>query len=635
MRGHVLGRLLLILGLLAAASVARAEPLEDLPPVSTSPELPAIVPAGVVGVSAAELRARPMLSQDERAAMRLACEQGAQTCDPLVLLGTLERTALIRALDHHQLSVELRPDGKRVGDVYVSTLPVFGEEEQIFRWANVFHIASKDHVIAREVLLRRGERYDERKVDETQRKLRDRLFTSLAVVVPVISSEPGVVDLLVVTRDIFSLRLNSNYEFQGGDFTYLSLSLAENNFLGRRMLLAMVFVMEQATLTLGPLVINKNLLGKQLDVGARGGPIINRQTLTLEGSESAVSISKPLWSLDSRWGWAVDGGHSFATVRSFRGNELRTYDAPSTPEIEAIPYLYHQRYWSVGASVSRQLGEGRWKHRFKLGYDLTSQRPSVDDDFQGSAAARADFVADVLPRNERSGVLFGSYELFTPRYREYRDVDSYDLPEDTRLGPRAVVTLGAGLRVLASDSNFGRASLETGWVEAWGGDGLAMAAGSLSVRLEEGALVDRTIGAAARLVTPMTRAGRVVSEARFTGVFHDASNRFLYLGGDTGLRGYPINYLDGDRRVVAQTEFRGRNVRGFLGSRWGLIGFYDVGGAADVLDDLRFYQDVGIGIRALGPQLSPDVFRFDFALPLTGEHAGWPPRFTAGYQQAF
>jgi outer membrane translocation and assembly module TamA len=388
-------------------------------------------------------------------------------------------------------------------------------------------------------------------------------------------------------------------------------------------------------LSLGPLIIDKNVLGKQLEVRGRGGPIMNRESLTLEGSESAVSISRPLWSLDSRWGWTFDGGHSFTIERSFRGNDLRTYDAPSTSDLEAIPYLYRRRYWSSGFGVVRQLGGDHWKHRLRVSYDLTSQRPTVPDDFVGSEAARQDFIANVLPRNERTGVVYGTYELFTPMYREYRDVDSYDLAEDSRLGPRAQITVGAGLRALASDSNFGRVSLEAAWTEAWGHDGLATLAASGSARLERTEGVDRVAAVAARLMSPATRSGRVVSALRLTGVFKDASNRFLYLGGDNGLRGYSINFIDGDRRAVLQSELRSRSVRLFLGSRWGVLGFHDIGAAADVLDEMSPYQDIGIGIRALGAQLSPDVFRFDIALPLTGTHGGWPPRFTAGYLQAF
>jgi hypothetical protein len=261
--------------------------------------------------------------------------------------------------------------------------------------------------------------------------------------------------------------------------------------------------------------------------------------------------------------------------------------------------------------------------------------------FAGSDAARADFEADILPRNEQTGVVYGAYEVYTARYREYQDVDSYDLAEDLRLGPRAEVTLGAGLTVLGSDQNFGRATIEGGWTVPWGGGGLATAGGSFSTRLEDGGFVDRVAAVSGRVVSPNLGIGRLVGELRLAGIFRDESNRFLVLGGDNGLRGYPVGFLAGDRRAVFQTEFRSRSVKLFLGSRWGALAFYDAGGADDTNGELSLFQDLGIGIRALGPQLSPEVFRFDLAFPLSSyvvrgvEHGSWPPRFMAGYRQAF
>ncbi|HUQ01484.1 MAG TPA: hypothetical protein VM261_03265 [Kofleriaceae bacterium] len=595
------------------------------------------------GITADDLRRMPKLSAKQRAAMREACASGAPSCDRLLLLGNLERQALVRALVLRNLVIDPAPQGKIVGALRVYTAPVFGEDERLFTWANFFHISSKEYVIEREILLRPGEVWDQETIDETQRKLRDPVFTTLAVLVPVLpgpDAPPGTVDVLAVSRDIFSLRMNSNYELQNGRFTFLTLSLSENNFLGRRKFVAMVFLMDQATFYLGPLFVDKNVLGRRHDLRVRGGPIFKRSDYSLEGSESSFQLSRPLWSLDTEWSWSVQADHRFAVERSFIGGDLRTYNAPSTPEDDMLPYEYHQRRWSVGGGVTRAFGD-TIEHRVKGAYDLTSQRPEVLSTFMGSPEARADFEDNILPRNERTAVLYGAYEIFTARYREYQDIDSFDLAEDTRLGPRAEVTLGAGLKVLGSDANFGRATFEAGMTQAWGGGGLATISGSFSTRLERGDFVDRVASVGGRVTSPNLGIGRVVGELRASGIFKDESNRFLVLGGDNGLRGYPVGTFAGDRRLVFQGEFRTRSVKLFLGSRWGALAFYDVGGADEVIDDVQLYQDVGIGIRALGPQLSPEVFRFDLAFPLTPytvrgvEHGAWPPRFIAGYRQAF
>ena len=101
-----------------------------------------------------------------------------------------------------------------------------------------------------------------------------------------------------------------------------------------------------------------------------------------------------------------------------------------------------------------------------------------------------------------------------------------------------------------------------------------------------------------------------------------------------GLRGFPVGAFAGVRSAVAQVEARTRSARFLFGIRWGLLAFYDVGHVADTIGALAPQHDVGIGLRSLTPQLSREVFRFDLAVPLTGDDRGHP-RFIAGYRQAF
>jgi hypothetical protein len=129
------------------------------------------------GITGPELRARARLTVAQRAAMRETCAQRLPACDRLALLGNLERTMVSRALEHRGLAIDRAPEGKVVHRLHVFTAPVFGEDEQIFTWANVFHVSSKEYVIEREILLRPGEAFSQDSIDETQRKLRDPLLT--------------------------------------------------------------------------------------------------------------------------------------------------------------------------------------------------------------------------------------------------------------------------------------------------------------------------------------------------------------------------------------------------------------------------------------------------------------------------
>src|SRR5205823_4825601 len=84
------------------------------------------------------------------------------------------------------------------------------------------------------------------------RRLHDPLYSSVVAAIPVKASDPNKVALLVVTRDIFSLRFNSSYTFQSGTLTNLNVSLSENNFLGTRDLFAAAMTMDMGALRVGP-----------------------------------------------------------------------------------------------------------------------------------------------------------------------------------------------------------------------------------------------------------------------------------------------------------------------------------------------------------------------------------------------
>ena len=129
---------------------------------------------------------------------------------------------VIAAIGSRELRSEILP-GIAAGD----RLVVFGPRDRFLQFFNLFHYTTRGISIEREVTLQPGERWDDTKILETERRLRDPILTARVVVVPVRSAAPGTVDLLVVTRDVWSLRMNSNYELQAGKLTGLGVGTLE------------------------------------------------------------------------------------------------------------------------------------------------------------------------------------------------------------------------------------------------------------------------------------------------------------------------------------------------------------------------------------------------------------------------
>ena len=106
----------------------------------------------------------------------------------------------------------------------------------------------------------------------------------------------------------------------------------------------------------------------------------------------------------------------------------------------------------------------------------------------------------------------------------------------------------------------------------------------------------------------------------------DPENQLL-LGGDSGLRGYPLRYQDGDRRFRFTVEQRFfSNWHPFRLARVGAAVFFDMGRAwfQDPTngDDLGLLKDVGLGLRLSSSRgAHGGVTHLDVAFPLDGDQS--------------
>lgn len=573
----------------------------------------------------------------------VACALGsAAHAGEFELLGRLEREAVDEALAGRNLRIDPKPEGKRVGRVLVVTQEVFARRDGFLRWFNLFHIKTHPPIVERELLVRPGDVWNQARVDETRRNLVDPFLANVIVLLPLVSAEPGQVDLLVVLRDVWSLRLNTNFEIQDGLLTQLSMSLSENNLFGLRKKLALAFRLDQGVYEVGPVYIDPNVRGTRMTLEAGARAIFSRETDELEGSRSAIELAYPLWALDRDWGASIAASHYDSRIRYFRGAGLLTYDVPETPGVEELPITYDYTRLSASSGVIRGFGT-KVEHRLSFGHELGLSLPSLRADFVGSPLEREAFARDIFPRRELASALFVGYRLFTPTFVGYRDLDTFELREDVRIGPSLELRVSRAMTEIGSDVDFTRLASEASWAVPLG-SGVARAATGWSSRVQDGRMFDHLLVVGAYVATPrLLRLVRLHASAQGSFLLEEANNRFFTLGGDSGLRGYAIGAFAGERKLEAHVELRTRPLPvGF--TRLGAVAFWDAGHAFDrwstrAGDDpdetFRLHQDVGAGLRFLIPQLDPYVMRFDWALPLTGPTAGLPGRFTLGFYQVF
>lgn len=604
-------------------------------------------------------KAKP--SKADRLRAEAQCAARDPGCDWLATLGGLERLSVTRAMTARGYELDPMPWGKRIRTIHVYNEDVFAEGNRLLQFLNNFHVTTKEYIVRREVVVASGDVWDPDRILESARRLRDPLFTSVVVVLPVKSGEADTVDVLVVTRDIWSLRLNTQYTYQDGRLTDLITSLSENNFFGMRKVVAAALTMDQGKFEAGPLYIDKNFLGKYLELRARVNTILNRDALLQdgewvgEGSSSTISVRRQLWKLASRWGGGASFTHRNAIERRFDGTSLRPVWCPlgiqrcqfitreqaaMLPADEQLPYIYRTRRYSATASAVRQFGTDV-KQQVSFGYTIDSTRPRLLEDFPGISAQREPFERAVLPVSELESAPFVSYALFTPRFKTRRNVHTYDLAEDYRLGPDLEASYGVGLRAFGSTYTFQRGGVGAGYTLPWGRDGSARAAFSVTTRYQDGEFRDNAASFTTRFVSPSFGFARIVAENTLATRWNERVPGIYTIGSDNGLRGFRVNQFFGRRLFGTQIEARSIPTSLWV-LRLGGVVFYEVGGAANTLRELfgtedeswRLHHDVGVGFRMLLPQTSRELFRFDFAFPLDGPTAG-RPKFSAGFQSEF
>lgn len=554
--------------------------------------------------------------------------------DPLAELGDYERDAVQFGLGYLGLEIETEADDKVIGSIWVINLEIFDAKAGGLRLLNYLHRTTRPEVIEREVLLRPGQPMDWEKVRETERNLSNPLLSILVVIVPVRGDRPDTVDLLVVTRDSWSLRTDSAFEVQAGVLSRLLMEPSDFNFLGLRKQVGLKFDMDLGKYIVGPIYYDRNLLGTRLKTSYFAGLVFNRQTSRIEGSASDVEIEYPLWSLDSVWGARIHGSHRVFVSRLFQDNDLFTYDAPETPEDDAVPWEFDMREMALDVEFVRAFGRD-YKNRVTLAQELRVQRPGVREGFSASEVVRQAFIRDVLPRSELTSAVALRYHLFRAAFARYRNVETYDLGEDWQLGLDATLETALGARFLGSETDFMRLGGTLSFTGDLFGAGFFRLALAASTRFEDERASDTAVDLEARLVSPsVARVVRVIARARLARRFRDRQNIVYPVGGETGLRGYIIGAFVGRAMAVANVEARSSPVSlGF--TKLGAVAFWDVGHAADQLGDLRPVHDLGVGLRFMVPQFGRELLRVDWAFALSGATAGFPGRLSIGYDQAF
>lgn len=535
-------------------------------------------------------------------------------------LSRYEADTLQMSLARLGAEVDPAPEGKRVEAVDVVTLEVFDEREGFLQIANVLHATTLPEVLRREVLLRVGEPYARELADETARNLRAFPQNSLVLVVPVRGRAAGTVRLLVLTKDVWSLRMSWDVKASGAGLELLRLEPTETNVAGTHQSVSGRFIMRPETYTLGTAFRVPRLQGQRLSLGADANVILSDKGEP-EGSYGSTYIARPLTSTREKWAWFVSSDFRNERVRRYVNARVALFNAKATPERDNLRDEYHAQRFTETLAVVRSFG-AEHKQDVTFGAEVNVRSYHLPPGTLGR------FAPDVVSEYVKARIPVGDTRvgpalqarIYTTRFKRVLDLETLGLQEDIRLGYDMTARVYPVFRELGSSRSFlgTLATAQYTWALA---DGIVRVGGELLNEVEADQISDGAASADLRVHSPSLGFGRLVFDAGVLGRYRNYLNRKTGLGGDSRLRGYPTNFFAGKDYVVGNLEYRTPALKVFTVLLGGAL-FYDVGHAFDGWEELRPQQSAGTGFRILFPQFDKVVFRGDFAVPLTADLPG-------------
>jgi hypothetical protein len=548
---------------------------------------------------------------------------------------TYERDTISDAEKQLGVTLDPSPEGKIIEDIQTIRLEVFEKRDPLPRFLNVFHTTTKARIITREVLQKPGEHYRQVLMDETARNLRGLSQLSVVLVVPVQGSDPDHVRILVITKDVWSLRLQWDFVVTNNGIERIVLQPAETNFLGIHHTGGLTYQYLPFATSFGAYYIVPRVFTSRIGGSGTFNVIVNNRSGDFEGSFGALTIGQPQWSTRTEWAWSVTGQWRNEVTRRYSRARLGVFDSDQTPYEDGIPFSYRSDLALGEAAVTRSFG---WalKNDFSLSVSGSRKQYTTPDLSAWDPAAVQDFVKTRVPVSDNRVGPALEWRSYTTSFTRVVDLETLGLQEDWRLGHWLDVRLYPVFGALGSSRTFLGTFAEAGYTFPLG-DGLVRADVSTTNEINDSGIIQGSVEGELQVVTPRFGIGRLVYSARILDRYANYLNTTNFLGGNTRLRGYPTNFLVGKDVVSSNLEYRTRHFT-LLGTQIGGVLFYDVGDAFDGFENMRPKQAVGVGLRMVFPYFDRIVFRADLGIPISASPLPTgvsPVQFIVTFNQAF
>lgn len=492
--------------------------------------------------------------------------------------------------------VELEAAGATIGEIHIVTEDIFDtadptEDKLLFRWANALHIQTRPDVIRRALLFKSGEALSVRLLEETERVLRSNRYLYDVQFRP-LSYHDGVVNIEVMTRDTWTLDPGISAGRAGGTNSS-GIHLKEYNLLGTGVA---VSVGRSRSVDRSS---NEFQFSNDRAFGTRTS-LSYSHALNSDGRRDAAEAVRPFYALDARWAAGVTASNDDRIDAVYNAGNV------------ASQYRHRQKLGEVFGGWSQGLVNG-WAQRYSLGV-------SYQDDVYSPEAG---LVAPArLPSDEKLVAPFVRYALIEDRFERELNRNLIGRPEFFALGFASTVQLGWASTGFGSsrDALLYTASVSRGLEPAPGQ--ILTASGTLSGQYSDGQVRRQRIDAQAQYYLPQGKRWLFYASAAGDMLTRPDLADLLLLGGDNGLRGYPLRYQSGTRRALFTVEERFyTDLYVWRLFRIGGAAFFDAGRAwgGDNPNTINpgWLRNAGAGLRIVSTRAAfSNVLHVDIAFPL-------------------
>lgn len=537
-------------------------------------------------------------------ALPVAAEVAAANCQLLTPLDADD--LMLFQFESDPVEREPLPGATRftLGEIRVVRQRVFEEENNwLHRVANRYHPLTREDVILAVLPFRSGSTVSRRALGEAERILRSKAYLYDARVIPYRLCG-DVLDIYVVTRDIWSLEPRLSFDRAGGENAY-ALGIGDSNIMGTGRASYFSYFSNEDRDGVAFSYADPNLRQTRWGLNLLAAD-------SSDGSRYAAAIRRPFFALDARRAMNLAGDH-------YRRQEGLYFLSSKFWEYEA-----DSRVGDFSVGVSPGIHDGT-VNRFRLG--LGYER--YEFDYPLALLARV----DVRDAEDRKLVYpYFSYQRVRDSYDKRLNLDRVYRTEDVALGSVMDLQLGWSADSFGGkgDRLIGRFSYQDSlWLAS---NQLLTYDLSLSGRYDLDRNRSEDVLGRVQLSYKYRHAEAfgLLTRATMAVAHNPPLDKQLVLGGDAGLRGYPTRYQIGDSWFLVTVEERYySDIYPFRMFRLGAAVFADVGRAwyrddapgwvppdrsASYFDTLA---NVGVGLRLESTRTRRDrLLHLDLALPV-------------------